>query len=153
VPDYSHHVPLTTVVVFLSGVASTVLMKPLRVLSDVDISLVISGTKIKMNQPRLAGVTRDNRRYDMIARAAAQDFTKAHMLKLNGIRATMEMRDNVIFETTAQGGLYNIKTKQLTLTQKPPRLPASPFGLFGLRSHASGPRFSHLFGCKTTLVT
>jgi lipopolysaccharide export system protein LptC len=110
-------VPLTTVVVFLSGVAFTVLMKPLRVLSDVDVSLVVSGTKIKMNQPRLAGVTRDNRRYDMVAQAAAQDFTKAHMVELDGIRATMEMRDNVIFETTAKGGLYNIKTKQLTLTQ------------------------------------
>src|SRR5258708_25804288 len=66
-------IPLTTVVVFLSGVAFTVLMKPLRVLSDVDVSLVVSGTKIKMNQPRLAGVTRDNRRYDMLAQAAAQD--------------------------------------------------------------------------------
>jgi len=110
-------IPLTTVVVFLSGVAFTVLMKPLRVLSDVDVSLVVSGTKIKMNQPRLAGVTRDNRRYDMVAQAAAQDFTKAHMVELDGIRATMEMRDNVIFETTAKGGLYNIKTKQLTLTQ------------------------------------
>jgi lipopolysaccharide export system protein LptC len=110
-------VPLTTVVVFLSGVAFTVLMKPLRLLSDVDVSLVVSGTKIKMNQPRLTGVTRDNRRYDMIAQAAAQDFTKAHMVELDGIRATMEMRDNVIFETTAKAGLYNIKTKQLTLTQ------------------------------------
>ena len=110
-------VPLTTVVVFLSGVAFTVLMKPLRVLSDVDVSLVVSGTKIKMNQPHLAGVTRDNRRYDIIAQAAAQDFTRAHIVELDAIRATMEMRDNVSFDTTAKAGLYNIRTKQLTLTQ------------------------------------
>jgi lipopolysaccharide export system protein LptC len=70
-----------------------------------------------MNQPRLAGVTRDNRRYDMIAQAAAQDITKPDMLELQGIRATMEMRDKVTFETTAKGGLYNTKTEQLTLNQ------------------------------------
>ena len=47
-------VPPTTVVVFLSGVAFTVLMKPLRVLSDVDVSLVVSGTKIKMKISQVA---------------------------------------------------------------------------------------------------
>ncbi len=95
-------------------------MKPLRALSGLPVnvgSLVVSGTKIKMNQPRLAGVTRDNRRYDMIAQAAAQDVTKPDMVELHGIRATMEMRDNVTFETTAKDGLYNTKTEQLTLTQ------------------------------------
>src|SRR5207247_7228203 len=93
-------VPLTAVVVLVSGVAFTVLLKPLRVLSGmpVDIgSLVVSGTKIKMNQPRLAGITRDNRRYDMIAQAAAQDVTKPDMLELHGIRATMEIGDKVNF--------------------------------------------------------
>src|SRR5262249_42188521 len=110
-------VPLTAGVVLLSGVAGAgvreplgarpraaggVGLKPLRALSgaSVDIgSLVVSGTKINMNQPRLAGVTRDNRRYDMIAQAAAQDITKPDMLELQGIRATMEMRDKVTFET------------------------------------------------------
>src|SRR5215468_9779439 len=113
-------VPLTTVAVFLSGVALTVLVKPLRVLSGMPVdvgSLVVSGTKIKMNQPRLAGVTRDNRRYDMIAQAAAQDLTKPDMVELHGIRATMEMRDGVVFETVAKGGLYNAKIEQLTLSQ------------------------------------
>ena len=113
-------VPLTTVAVFLSGVAFTVLIKPLRVLSGMPVnvgSLVVSGTKIKMNQPRLAGVTRDNRRYDMIAEAAAQDVTKPDMIELHGIRATMEMKGNVTFETTAKDGLYNTKTEHLTLTQ------------------------------------
>ena len=113
-------VPLTAGVVLLSGVAVAVVLKPLRALSgaSVDIgSLVVSGTKINMNQPRLAGITRDNRRYDMIAQAAAQDITKPDMLELQGIRATMEMRDKVIFETTAKGGLYNTKTEQLTLNQ------------------------------------
>src|SRR5260221_5654784 len=53
----------------------------------------------------------------MIAQAAAQDVTKPDMLELHGIRATMEMSDNVTFETTAKDGLCNAKTEQLTLTQ------------------------------------
>ena len=51
------------------------------------------------------------------AQAAAQDLTKPDMVELQGIRATMEMRDKVTFETTAKAGLYNTKTEQLTLNE------------------------------------
>jgi len=67
-----------------------------------------------MQQPRLAGFTRDNRRYNMIAQAAAQDVTKPDMIELHGINATMEMKDGAVFETTAKDGLYNSKTELLT---------------------------------------
>jgi lipopolysaccharide export system protein LptC len=113
-------VPVAVVVALAGGVAFSVLLKPLRVLSGVPVdlgSLVVSGTKIMMQQPRLAGFTRDNRRYDMVARAAAQDLTKPDMVELHGVHATMEMKDNVTFETTAKDGLYNAKTEQLTLSQ------------------------------------
>jgi len=112
-------VPLSVVVVVVGGIALTVL-KPLRVLSGVPVdvgSLVVSGTKIMMQQPRLAGFTRDNRRYNMIAQAAAQDVTKPDMIELHGINATMEMKDGAVFETTAKDGLYNSKTELLTLSQ------------------------------------
>lgn len=113
-------VPAGVVVVVIVGTAFTLLLKPLGVLSgsEIDVgSLVVSGSKIMMQQPRLAGFTRDNRRYDMVAQAAAQDLTKPDMVELHGVRATMEMRDKVTFETTAKGGLYNTKTEQLTLSQ------------------------------------
>jgi len=111
-------IPLTAAIVVVAGAAFTYVVKPLRGLSGIPVdvgSMVVSGTKIKMNQPRLAGVTRDNRRYDMVAQAAAQDLTKPDMLELQGIDATMEMRDKVIFKTSAKDGLYNTKTEQLTL--------------------------------------
>jgi len=42
---------------------------------DEDIgSVVVSGSKIMMQQPRLAGFTKDNRRYDLTAQAAGQDL-------------------------------------------------------------------------------
>jgi lipopolysaccharide export system protein LptC len=111
-------IPLTIVAVVLGGAAFAFLFKPLSVLSGMPVdvrSMVVSGTKIMMHQPRLAGVTRDNRHYNMVAQAAAQDLTKPDMLELQGIHATMEMRDKVTFETTAKDGLYNTKTEQLTL--------------------------------------
>ena len=113
-------VPLSVVAVVVGGTAFTMLAKPLRVLTgaNVDVgSLVVSGTKIMMQQPRLAGFTRDNRRYNMIAQAAAQDLTKPDVVELHGINATMEMKDGSVFETTAKAGLYNSKTENLTLTQ------------------------------------
>jgi lipopolysaccharide export system protein LptC len=113
-------VPLSVAILLVGGVAFTALVKPLRVLSSANVdvgSLVVSGTKIMMQQPRLAGFTRDNRRYNMIAQAAAQDLTKPDMVELHGINATMEMKDGAVFETVAKDGLYNSKTEQLTLTQ------------------------------------
>jgi lipopolysaccharide export system protein LptC len=113
-------VPGAVVVAVLGGLGVAALLKPLRALTSVPVdvgSLVVSGTKIMMQQPRLAGFTRDNRRYDMTAQAAGQDLTKPDMVELHGINATMEMKDRVVFETTAKTGFYNTKTEQLTLNQ------------------------------------
>ena len=113
-------IPAGVVVAVVGGIAVTALLKPLRLLSKLPVdlgSLVVSGSKIMMQQPRLAGFTRDNRRYDLTAKAAGQDLTKPDIVELQGIRAMMEMQDRVVFETTAQSGQFNNKTEQLTLTQ------------------------------------
>jgi lipopolysaccharide export system protein LptC len=70
-----------------------------------------------MQQPRIAGFTRDNRRYDLTAQAAGQDLTKPDMVELHGIQASMEMLDKSLFQTTARSGLFNTKSEQLTLSQ------------------------------------
>ncbi|MFZ2136355.1 MAG: hypothetical protein WAV78_05385, partial [Xanthobacteraceae bacterium] len=56
-------IPCAVVVTLVVGVAIPAVLKPLRVLSKlpVDIgSVVVSGTKIMMQQPRISGFTRDN---------------------------------------------------------------------------------------------
>ncbi len=113
-------VPAAVVVALLGALAFAFVLQPLRLLSRLPVdlsSLVVSGTKIMMQQPRLAGFTRDNRRYDLTAQAAGQDLTKPDMVELHGIHATMEMKDKAVFETTAKSGLYNSKTEQLALSQ------------------------------------
>jgi lipopolysaccharide export system protein LptC len=94
-------------------------MKPLQILAGLpkDLTMVISGTKITMQQPRLAGFTQDSRPYELSAQAAAQDLTKPDMLELRQLRAKMEMQDKAVVELTAATGLYDTKSELLTLRQ------------------------------------
>lgn len=77
--------------------------------------LVIKGTKITMEQPRLTGYTNDSRAYEFTARAAAQDITKPDILELHELFAKMEMQDKNSVEMRAQSGVYDIKTEILKL--------------------------------------
>ncbi|HEY0568287.1 MAG TPA: LPS export ABC transporter periplasmic protein LptC [Xanthobacteraceae bacterium] len=80
-------------------------------------SLVISGTKIKMEAPRVAGFTSDSRAYELSANAAAQDLTRPDMLELEGIHAKVELQDKSTMMLSARNGLYDTKTELLTLGQ------------------------------------
>ena len=95
------------------------LLKPLKVPAKLPVevgSMGVSGSKITMQQPRVTGFTRDNRRYVMTAQAAGQNLTKPHLVELHGIRATMEMKEGDTFDTVAKNGIYNVKTGLLTLS-------------------------------------
>ena len=112
--------PIAIAVALLgSTLVNSLLQGPLGMLAKLPVdvgSLVVSGSKIMMQAPKVAGFTRDNRRYDLTANAAGQDLTKPDLVELHGIHATMEMKDNAVFDTTAKDGVYNSKTDQLTLT-------------------------------------
>jgi lipopolysaccharide export system protein LptC len=77
--------------------------------------LVIHGTKITMQQPRLTGYTTDSRAYEFSADAAAQDITKPNLLELDKLHAKMEMADKSTVEMSANSGIYNVKTEILKL--------------------------------------
>lgn len=78
--------------------------------------LVIHGTKITMQQPRLSGYTVDSRAYEFYADAAGQDITKPNLVELHKLHAKMEMQDNSTVEMSAVSGVYDAKTEMLTLT-------------------------------------
>jgi lipopolysaccharide export system protein LptC len=93
---------------------------PLRVLTALPVdfdSLVVSGTKITMQAPRIAGFTKDARPYELTAHAAAQDVTKPDTIELQGVHGKTEMPDKAVFEVTADGGIYDSKGEVLTLRQ------------------------------------
>jgi lipopolysaccharide export system protein LptC len=94
-------------------------IRPLRMLAavaPVNMSdLVVSGSKIKMEEPRLAGFTRDGRPYQLTAKAAEQDLKNPDLVSLRDINAKLEMGDAGHTEITAKDGLYDNKKETLTL--------------------------------------
>ena len=80
----------------------------------IDISnLVVSGTKVTMEQPRLSGFTNDARAYEFTADAAAQDLTKPDIVELRNIHAKVEMQDKSTMQMTAVTGIYDTKAETL----------------------------------------
>ena len=77
--------------------------------------LVIKGTKITMQAPKLTGYTNDARPYEFTANAAAQDILKPDLVELDQIHAKMGMADKSTVEMTASSGIYDVKTEILTL--------------------------------------
>ena len=78
--------------------------------------LVIKGTKVTMQQPRLSGYTIDSRPYDFAADSAEQDITKPDLMELHRIQAKIEMEDKSMVHITANGGKYNMKTEKMMLS-------------------------------------
>ena len=79
--------------------------------------LVIHGTRITMQQPRLAGYTVDSRAYEFSADAAGQDITKPNLVELHQLHAKMELQDSSTVEMSALSGVYDAKTEMLTLRE------------------------------------
>jgi lipopolysaccharide export system protein LptC len=77
--------------------------------------LVIKGTKITMQAPRLSGYTNDARPYEFTANAAAQDIRQPDLVELEQIHAKMGMADKSTVEMTAPSGIYDMKGNTLTL--------------------------------------
>jgi lipopolysaccharide export system protein LptC len=110
-----------TVVIGLIVVTLITYFNPLRMLAKLPINidnLVVSGTKVTMEQPRLAGFTSDARAYELTADTAAQDMTRPDIVELRNIRAKVEMQDKTSMEMTAVSGIYDAKGETLKLDRE-----------------------------------
>ena len=112
-------IPTLVVVGALFVVLSVYVLDPLRFMKLPGNfgGLVVSGTSITMQQPRMAGYTQDRRPYVVTARAATQDVTKPDTVTLLELRATIEFKDAGKFELTARSGLFESKLDRLTLQE------------------------------------
>ena len=112
-------IPLAVVLGF-TGIFLTTYFNPLRMLAKLPVdvgNLVVSGTKITMEQPRLSGFTGDARAYELSADAAKQDLTKPDLIELRNIHAKVQMQDNSTMEVSATAGIYDSKSEILKLDQ------------------------------------
>lgn len=95
-------------------------LDPLKVLVRLPIDhgkIIISGTKITMQAPKLTGYTNDNRWYELSATGAAQDITKPDFVELQEVRAKIEAEDKSTFYLSSTDGLFNRKAGVLTLSR------------------------------------
>ncbi len=79
-------------------------------------NLVVSGTKITMESPHLAGYTPDQRPYEVWAKTATQDVTDPDHVDLKTLRAKVLMEDRTTTVTLdARNGLMDTKQQLLDL--------------------------------------
>jgi lipopolysaccharide export system protein LptC len=77
--------------------------------------LVVSGSKITMEQPRLKGFTKDARSYELTAAQASQDITKPDIVEMRDVRAKFQMPDQTTANVTARDGVFDSKNEVLKL--------------------------------------
>ena len=71
-----------------------------------------------MELPKRTGFTSDGRRYDVTARAAAQDITRPDLLELKDITAHIELKDGQRVGMKSVSGLYDTKAEMLKLSDR-----------------------------------
>jgi lipopolysaccharide export system protein LptC len=108
---------LAGIAVVLLGVMAANYMPavgPIRLPGELG-KLVIKGTKITMQAPKLTGYTSDSRPYEFTAETANQDINKPDLVELQHMHARLQMEDKSTVEMTAPSGLYDMKADKLVL--------------------------------------
>ena len=108
------------VLLAMAGIVAISVFNPFRINGlpklPVDISnLVVSGTKITMETPHLAGFSTDQRPYELWAKAAIQDLADPDHVELRTLRAKVMMEDKSSVTMDARTGFFDSKQQMLDL--------------------------------------
>jgi len=109
-----------TVLLAMTVIVAVSVFNPFRINGlvklPVDISnLVVSGTKITMETPHLAGFSTDQRPYEVWAKAAIQDLANPDHVELRTLRAKVQMEDKSTVTMDARTGFFDSKQQMLDL--------------------------------------
>lgn len=103
----------------LASIVLVSVFNPFRMLMPklpVDMSnLVVSGTKVTMESPHLAGYSQDQRPYEVWANTAVQDVTDPDHVELHTLRGKMLTQDQSTVTLEAVNGLMDTKQQLLNL--------------------------------------
>lgn len=107
------------VILAMTAVIGVSIFNPFRILMpklpvDID-NLVVSGTKITMENPHLAGFSADRRPYELQAKAAIQDLADPDHVELRTLRAKVMMEDRSNVTLDARTGFFDSKQQLLEL--------------------------------------
>ncbi|WP_311966787.1 LPS export ABC transporter periplasmic protein LptC [Bradyrhizobium australiense] len=108
------------VLLAMAGIVAVSVFNPFRItgLSKLPVdmgNLVVSGTKITMETPHLAGFSTDQRPYELWAKAAIQDLSAPDNVELQTLRAKVMMEDKSTVTMDARTGYFDSKQQMLDL--------------------------------------
>lgn len=107
------------VVLAMASIVMVSIFNPFRILlPNIPVEMgnvIVSGTKITMESPHLAGFSTDQRPYEMWAKAAIQDLTDPDHVELKTLRAKMMMEDRSTVTLDARTGYHDSKQGTLDL--------------------------------------
>ena len=102
----------------LATIVAVSVFNPFRILAKlpVDVAgMVVSGTKITMESPRLTGFSPDQRPYEIWAETATQDITNPNKVDMTKVRGKMLAEDGSTVMLEALTGLFDTKAQILDL--------------------------------------
>lgn len=108
-----------TVILAMTGVLAISIFNPFRILMpklpvSID-NLVVSGSKITMENPHLAGFSADRRPYELRAKSAIHDLANPDHVELRTLRAKVMMEDRTNVTLDARTGFFDNKQQMLEL--------------------------------------
>jgi lipopolysaccharide export system protein LptC len=107
------------VILAMTSIIAVSIFNPFRLLMPklpLDIgNLVVSGTKITMESPHLAGYSPDQRPYELWAKTATQDLADPNHVDLKTLRAKVLMEDRSTVTLDARDGRFDTKEQLLDL--------------------------------------
>lgn len=109
-----------TVVLAIGAYAAVSYFNPMAALANlpsVSGKVGLQGSKITMEAPKIAGIGRNQRGYQLVADTAVQDIKKPDELELKNLRADIEMADTDILVVTAKSGTYYTKIDKVLLRE------------------------------------
>ena len=110
-------VPAAVALSMAAIVAISTFLNPFKIpISQLDMGMPsISGTKVTMETPHLAGYTQDQRPYELWAKTATQDLTQPDKVELGTLRAKVLMEDRTTLTLDAKTGIFDNKQQTLDL--------------------------------------
>jgi lipopolysaccharide export system protein LptC len=88
----------------------------------------LDGTRITMEQPRLAGFRKDGRPYEVNANSGVQDIRQPNLIELNNLDAKIGMADQSTLHVVSAAGLYDSLRESMDFN-KPVRIKSASYDI------------------------
>jgi lipopolysaccharide export system protein LptC len=109
-------IPLACIGGVLGPILWGVIAPLARTVPDVKVGAIsVSGTKIKMESPKLSGFKKDQKSYELTALEAIQDIKQPTVVELNKLNGRMEQDKNSFARLTADWGRFDQTADKLDL--------------------------------------